>query len=149
MRILGIDFGSARLGVALSDPTGTLATPLGAIHEKDKGQQIERVIALGREHDVTRFVVGIPFEMNGATGSMAETAEKFAAKLERVSGLPVARVDERLTSVEARDIIRTNPSRRRKKRMQRHVKGDVDAVAAAIILQDYLDSRPPRTGGDD
>ena len=135
MRVMGIDFGEARIGIALSDPTGLIATPKLVLAEKDKGRQITRVIELVREYDVQKIVVGIPFHLDGEEGVMATTAEKYAAKLERVSGLEVIRIDERLSSVEAERIMKMTRSKGRKKGL----KQELDMVAAAVILQSYLD----------
>ena len=135
MRVMGIDFGEARIGIALSDPTGLIATPKLVLAEKDKGRQITRVIELAREYDVQKIVVGIPFHLDGEEGVMATTAEKYAAKLERVSGLEVIRIDERLSSVEAERIMKMTRSKGRKKGL----KQELDMVAAAVILQSYLD----------
>ena len=135
MRVMGIDFGEARIGIALSDPTGLIATPKLVLAEKDKGRQITRVIELVREYDVQKIVVGIPFHLDGEEGVMATTAEKYAAKLERVSGLEIIRIDERLSSVEAERIMKMTRSKGRKKGL----KQELDMVAAAVILQSYLD----------
>ena len=132
---MGIDFGEARIGVALSDPTGLIATPKLVLAEKDKGRQISRVIEFARNHDVEKIVVGMPYHLDGSEGTMASIVEKFAAKLERVSGLEVIRIDERLSSVEAERIMKMTRSKRRKKGL----KQDLDMVAAAVILQSYLD----------
>ena len=132
---MGIDFGEARIGVALSDPTGLIATPKLVLAEKDKGRQISRVVEFARNHDVEKIVVGMPYHLDGSEGTMASIVEKFAAKLERVSGLEVIRIDERLSSVEAERIMKMTRSKRRKKGL----KQDLDMVAAAVILQSYLD----------
>jgi len=159
VRILGIDFGLARIGLALSDPTGTVASPLTVLHEKDKGQQIARVVELAREHEVEAFVVGIPYELDGSQGEMAQTAERYAKKLAQVTGLPVARLDERFTSREAERAIqatgrggprgRGGQGRSRKKK-RLGVKDHVDKVAASLILQAYLDAGapPPPAAGE-
>ena len=135
VRVMGIDFGEARIGVALSDPTGLIATPKLVLAEKDKGRQITRVVEMAQDYGVDKIVVGIPYHLDGAAGVMADTAEKFAAKLERVSGLEVIRVDERLSSVEAERIMKMT----RKKSRKKGLKQDLDMVAAAVILQSYLD----------
>lgn len=146
MRILGIDFGLARIGLALSDPTGTVASPLVVVHEKDKGQQIQRVVGIAQEHEVEAFVVGIPYELDGSLGVMGQTAERYAKKLAQVTGLPVARWDERFTSREAERAIkatgRAGGGRSRKKK-RLGVKDHVDKVAASILLQAYLDAGAP------
>ena len=137
-RVMGIDFGEARIGVALSDPTRTLATPLTTLHEKDKGQQIKRTAALMAEHEVTLVVVGIPYRLDGSVGDMAEMAEKFAAKLEQVTGVPVERTDERFSSIAAEGALRMADGGKRKKGKQD--KGRIDQAAAAVLLQEWLDA---------
>jgi len=143
---MGIDFGLARIGVALSDPTRTLASPLTTVHEKDKGAQIRRVVALATEHEVAQVVVGIPYRLDGTVGDIAEVAEKFAAKLEATLDVPVARWDERFSSVTAEDALRVaDTGRRKKKRSRKDEKGRIDAAAAAVLLQEWLDG-PGRAG---
>ena len=135
MRILSVDWGEARIGLALSDPTGTLASPLTTLHEKDKRAQIERVVELAKQHEVVRIIVGIPFTVDGEEGSMARWARKYAEKLERVGGIEVIGVDERYTSVAADFALEAADGGRRRGRD----KGDRDSAAAAIMLQEYLD----------
>lgn len=135
MRILSVDWGEARIGLALSDPTGTLASPLTTLHEKDKRAQIERVVELAKQHEVVRIIVGIPYTVDGEEGSMARWARKYAEKLERVGGVEVIGVDERYTSVAADFALEAADGGRRRGRD----KGDRDSAAAAIMLQEYLD----------
>ncbi len=135
MRILSVDWGEARIGLALSDPTGTLASPLTTLHEKDKRAQIERVVELAKQHEVARIIVGIPYTVDGEEGSMARWARKYAEKLERVGGVEVIGVDERYTSVAADFALEAADGGRRRGRD----KGDRDSAAAAIMLQEYLD----------
>lgn len=136
---MAVDYGLARLGVALSDPTRTLASPLTVLHEKDKGAQINRVVDLAREHGVGRILVGVPVHMDGTNSDMSVMAEKYAAKLERVSGLPVERVDERLTSAAAEELLLDNMRQGRTRR--RALKGEIDKVAATLMLQEWLDAQ--------
>jgi putative Holliday junction resolvase len=133
---MGIDFGQARIGIALSDPTGLIATPRWVLAEKDKGQQIKKVVALIEEYEVEKVVVGIPYHMDGSIGPMAEIAEKYASKLASVCGLEVIRWDERLSSFEALEIMKGN----RRKGRGRPLKETLDMVAAAVILQSFLDA---------
>ena len=137
MRTLGIDFGEARIGLAISDDSGTIAMPLETIETKDKGEQIRRVAARIAEREVTRVVVGLPLEMNGTAGPMAEVVEKFSAKLEATVGLEVVRWDERLTSVAAERAVREMGGRKGKKKKK---KGHLDPIAACLLLQAFLDS---------
>jgi len=135
VRILAVDWGEARIGLAMSDPTGTLASPLTTLHEKDKRAQIERVVEVAREHEVARIVVGIPYKLDGEEGHMARWARKYAEKLERVSGIEVVGYDERFTSVAADFALEAADGGKRRSRD----KGDRDSAAAAILLQEYLD----------
>ena len=132
---MGIDFGEARIGIALSDPTGLIATPKLVLAEKDKGRQISRTVELIAEYDAQKVVVGIPYHLDGSESAMANIAEKFATKLETVSGIEVIRIDERLSSVEAERIMKMT----RKKGRKKSLKQEIDMVAAAVILQSYLD----------
>ena len=101
MRTLGIDWGEARIGLATSDPSGIIASPHGTIAEKDKGAQITRVVTLISELEVKRIVVGMPLELDGTEGPMAQMAGRYASKLAEVTGLPVIPWDERLSSAAA------------------------------------------------
>ena len=141
MRTLGIDFGEARIGLALSDPTGTIAMPLETIETKDKGEQIRRVADRVTEREVTRIVVGLPLEMDGSKGPMAEMVDKFSDKLGGTVGLEVIRWDERLTSVAAERAVREMGGRKGKKRKK---KGHLDPIAACLLLQAFLDSPAAR-----
>jgi putative holliday junction resolvase len=134
-RVLGVDLGSARVGLALSDPLGATAQPLEVIDATDATAQIvERI----RDLEVTEIVVGIPFRLDGSRGPEAEQAEMFAHELEELTGLPVTRWDERLSTVEAERTMRAGGTNARRQR------GVVDKVAAAVVLQAYLESRRQR-----
>jgi len=141
MRLLGIDYGRKRLGLALSDEGGILASPLPArIRSRSETDDIAFLKDLTRERGVERIVVGLPLNMDGSSGEMAEEALRFAALLEGEIGIPVATIDERLTSVEAdRVLIEGGFSRQRRKGLR-------DSLAAVLILQAYLDRL--RTGPD-
>ncbi|HBY60248.1 MAG TPA: Holliday junction resolvase RuvX [Solibacterales bacterium] len=140
-RILALDFGKRRIGLALSDPLGLTAQGLQTLVRTTLREDLAHIGKLAAEREVTRFVVGLPVNMNGTEGPAAARARQFADKLAQFSGLPVDLWDERLTSVEAEELFRelgVSASRRR---------GDVDRVAAAILLQEYLDHhRPPGEG---
>jgi putative Holliday junction resolvase len=140
-RIVGLDVGERRIGVAISDATGTLARPVHAVHTTGlDGDALERaaleLARFGAEEDgVAGVVVGLPRRLDGTATQMTPRVEAFAARLHARAGLPVALQDERLTSREAesRLALREKDWRVRKK--------SLDAAAAAIILQDYLDAR--------
>ncbi|MGD1083659.1 MAG: Holliday junction resolvase RuvX [Verrucomicrobiota bacterium] len=142
MRILGLDHGSKRVGVALSDETACIAQPLEFIAAEPLAACLERIKAIAADRQVGQIVVGLPRNMNGTYGPAAEAARKFAASLEHALGLPVKLWDERLTSVQAnRLLIEAGVSRARRKTK-------VDQSAAAILLQSYLDAAsqtPPAT----
>ena len=130
---MAVDWGEARIGVALSDPTRTLATPLVTLSEKDKGLQIRKVAALVAEHEATLVVVGLPLHLDGRDSASTVTARKFAAKLALViAPIPVELVDERLSSVEAAERL----SETTRKKVDRLA---LDRAAAAVLLQGWLD----------
>lgn len=141
MRILGLDYGSKTVGVAVSDATCLIAQPLETIERKQENklrQTYARIEALIEEHEAGKIVVGLPKMMNNTEGSRVKATREFAADLERRTGLPVIFVDERLTTVEANRILEATGvcvSGR---------KEHIDKMAAAIILQSYLDREAHR-----
>ena len=135
MTVMGIDLGDTRTGVAFSDPTGLLAGQPQVIVEKDRARLIERLVSLIREKGVQEVALGLPRNMDGTQGERALLARQLGEELERRAGVPVELWDERRTTVDAHRILLEN-GRRGKKR-----KNTVDAVAATLILQGYLDFR--------
>ncbi|HYZ90999.1 MAG TPA: Holliday junction resolvase RuvX [Actinomycetota bacterium] len=133
-RVLGVDFGTVRVGLAISDPEGITAQPLEVL----EGADPKTVAARARELDAEEIVVGIPLRMDGTRGPEVEVAEAFARALESESSLPVHRWDERLTTVQAERAMRAGGKKTRSQR------GVVDKVAAALILGAYLESRRSR-----
>lgn len=131
-RILGLDVGDSRIGVALSDPMGILASPLTIINRTDEKADIEAVIALARQHEVGRIIVGLPLSMDGSRGKQADKVRDFEVALIRHTGVPVEFWDERLSTVSAKRMVRL--VRKKTERGTRY-----DAMAAAVILQGYLD----------
>lgn len=141
---MGVDWGAARIGLAVSDETQTLASPHSTLHDKDKGRQITRVVELAQALDVVGFVVGLPLQLDGAEGDVARWSTKYSEKLERVSGLTVARIDERYSSVEAAErLAEAGGNRRKKSETVQQWKGRIDAAAATVLLQEWLDTRGP------
>ena len=124
-RVLALDFGDARCGAALSDPTGTLATPLDAIENPDTRRGIDRVARLVRAREVDRVVVGLPISLSGEEGPQAAHTREWAAKLAERLDVPVELHDERLTTRQAE---RSGGS------------ADLDSRAAAHLLEAYLAS---------
>jgi len=134
VRILGIDYGRRRLGLALSDEGEILASPLAVYARSKLDQDLAFLAYLIEEREVKKIVLGLPRNMNGSCGEMEQEVLAFAAALHEASSLPVDTFDERLTSVEAeRVLIQANLSRKRRKTQR-------DSLAAVLILQGYLDS---------
>lgn len=140
MIILGVDLGSARTGVAVCDKTELLATPLEVIQERDRTRLAERLTALAAERKAEAFVLGLPRNMDGSEGGSAAAAREFGAALAEMSGLPVEFSDERGTTLTAHNLLNDVNARGKRR------KAAVDAVAATLILQNYLDMRRMRRG---
>ena len=138
MRILAIDLGDARTGIAISDPTGTLTGTALTIQSWNEDEVLSRICELAKDYDVGELVLGHPVNMDGTLGPRSEKCREFGRRLEEVSGLPVILWDERRTSVEAHQILSGNG-----KRTKKH-KSEVDAVAASLILEGYLQYRSSR-----
>ena len=134
MRILAVDLGLARTGIAVSDPGGMIAAPVGTIAERHMDVLLQKVAAAAAEQKAEAIVVGHPRNMDGTRGESAQRAEAFAAALGETTGLPVNLWDERLTTASAIGYLSMTDTRGKKR------KAVVDTVAATIILQDYLDS---------
>jgi putative Holliday junction resolvase len=135
-RVLGVDVGTVRVGVALSDPTGTLASPLETLRRAKNLSDVDRLAALVVEHEVTEVVVGEPVHLSGASGASAADAANYAQELaDRIPDVPVNLIDERLSTVTAASHLREGGIDSRK---QRPV---IDQAAAVVILQQFLDSR--------
>ena len=145
MRALGLDLGSKRIGVAVSDSDGRVATPIEVVQRSGNRQVEHRVLAdLAEEWEVEAVVVGIPYSLDGSTGPMAQAMAAEAAELARVlgagSGVPVETYDERLTTVTAERTLREQDLRAPQRRTV------VDMVAAAVMLQGWLDARREANG---
>ena len=148
MRIIALDVGDRRIGVAVSDPTGMLASPLTVIERNGDADMAaaDAVIALAREHSAGEIVVGIPYLMSGRTGSQAHITLEFADALAALADIPIRRVDERLSSAQAERMLAQAGGAGERKGGRGHGsgnggKGRIDAAAAAVILQAYLDAR--------
>ena len=134
MRILGIDYGHKRLGLALSDEGETLASPLAVYQRRDLDRDLAFLAQLVEEKEVGRIVVGLPRNMDGSLGEMAQKVLAFVDTLKKKTHLPVDTFDERLSTAEAeRVLIQANLSRKRRKNLK-------DSLAAVLILQGYLES---------
>ncbi len=138
MRIMAIDYGDARTGIAISDPTGFLAGYTEVIHSR-KGEQVcARLAALKEQYQVEELVMGFPRNMDGTEGPRAELYRAFAGQVEEATGLKPVLWDERRTTIEAHDILHASG-----KKMKKHKK-TVDAVAATLILEGYLTRKRAR-----
>ena len=137
MRTLAIDIGKRRIGVAVSDPLGMVARPVETVQSVSLNADVARVAEIARELEAELIVVGDPIHMSGDPGTMSTRAHRFGEMLAEVSGLPVDYCDERLTTVEAQRILQDSGVPPKKARQQ------IDAVAAAVILQSYLNTKKP------
>ena len=135
MVIMSVDFGDARTGIAVCRKSEMIASPVCVIAEKDFDKCIEKTAALAKEQRVQQVVVGYPKNMNGTIGERAEKCRLFAEKLEELVGCPVRLWDERCTTVSAHSALNVTNTRGKKR------KAVVDAVAAVIILESYLEYR--------
>jgi putative Holliday junction resolvase len=135
MRILAIDYGSQRIGLALSDPTGTLARPLPFLPAKSDNKLAREIVALAQKEEVKLLILGLPRHMNGSLGEAATKVQAFAVELGKATSLPIKLIDERLSTVQAS---RQLQEAGRNSRAQR---GRIDSEAAAVLLQGYLDTQ--------
>ena len=132
MRIMGIDYGDARTGVAVSDLLCSIVGSTCVVPSRNTEKAIVDIVKLARENDVGRIVVGLPKNMDGTEGPRAELCREFAEKLREATGLEVAMWDERRTTVEAHNILSQHNYHGKKR------KNTVDAVAASLMLEGYL-----------
>ena len=135
MKIMAVDYGDARTGIAVCDRTEFLASPVGTIEERDFKNLIQKVAYMAEQYEVKEIVVGLPINMNGSKGPRAEKAEIFANALNEMTDIPVNLWDERLTTVSAHNILNETNVRGKKR------KSVIDTVSATLILEGYLDYR--------
>lgn len=134
-RIVGLDYGERRLGVAVSDPLGTIALPLRTLTVENEADAVRQVAEVCREREADTLVVGLPVSLDGTENVMAEKVRAFVARLEDALNVPIELWDERLsTSFAERVLLEADMSRKKRK-------GRRDRIAAQVILQGYLDSR--------
>ena len=132
MRVMGIDYGDARTGIAISDMLCSIVGSTTVIHSKGRTKTVEEICGLIKEHGVGELVMGLPRNMDGTEGARAELCREFGAILQEATGLEVHFWDERRTTVEAHNILSQHNYHGKKR------KNTVDAVAAALILEGYL-----------
>ena len=141
MRILAVDPGSKRVGLALSDPTETIAQPLDTIAAEPGDTLASRLAETARFHGAGRIIVGLPLRLDGSHGPEAAAARRLASRIGHESGLPVELVDERLTSVAAERALITGGVKREQRRAA------IDRVAATMLLQNHLELRRRQKSG--
>jgi len=139
MRVIGLDIGERRIGVALSDPTATIASPLEVLVITDAESAYAAIARLVNHHQADEVVLGMPYSLSGVAGPAAENTRKFVNEISRRLQVRVVTWDERLSTVAAERSMRETGVKRRKRENLR------DAIAAALILQSYLDSRHSRS----
>ncbi len=135
MRVLAVDYGDARTGIAVSDLLCSIVGSTAVIHSRNQEKTIAQILEIIKEKEVGELVVGLPRNMDGTEGTRAQLCREFADKLTQASGLPVAMWDERRTTVEAHQILSDHNYHGKKR------KNTVDAVAASLILEGYLGYR--------
>jgi putative pre-16S rRNA nuclease len=153
--ILGIDYGRARIGLAIADAETAMSRPLDTLERINRNEDMRRLREIIRDHGVKQIVVGLPLRLDGTRGEMAEEAQRLAERVRKQFGVPVEMVDERLSSWEAERLLEEQSGRRMRKSLPAHVSPahankmkkidgtrTVDAMAAAVILKEYLAMRP-------
>ncbi len=133
-RLLGLDLGEKRIGVAISDETATLARPVMTLTRASKKEDFAKLAALCAEQQIEMIVVGLPKTLRNEEGPQARRVRRYAAELHAALNLPIEFWDERFSSVEARDLITLTGRKTNRK-------GEIDAAAAAVILQEYLNAQ--------
>lgn len=132
MKIMAVDYGDARTGLAVCDRTEMLASPIGVIEEKNFTALADKVSYMAAEYDVKEIIVGLPKNMDGSVGSRAQKCELFAEEVRKRVEIPVKMWDERRTTIAATNILNETNTRGKKR------KATIDAVAATLILESYL-----------
>jgi|SRR5580700_752877 putative Holliday junction resolvase len=144
--ILGIDYGRARIGLALADARTALPRPLDTLQRINRNEDMRRLREIVRTHAVKQIVVGLPLRLDGSRGEMAEEAARFGERIRKQLGIPVEMVDERLTSWEAERLLEDHSgkvfhddAKTSHKKRRESTRASVDAMAAAVILKEYLE----------
>ena len=133
-RILGLDIGERRIGVALSDAMNIIAMGMDTIDRKNEKNVVEKIKKIVEQHDVSKIIVGMPFNMNGTKGDSARSVESFIESLKKEIFVEIEFLDERLTTVQGERILLEADISRAKRRLS------IDKISSQIILQTYLDS---------
>jgi putative Holliday junction resolvase len=139
-RVLSVDLGKRRIGLAISDAEGLSAQPLDALQRRTLADDLKRICAIAKDRKTRRILVGLPLHMDGRESPMSEECRRFAGKLGEASGLPVEMHDERLTSVEAEEMLRAR-GWSLERLLKEKKKGTVDRLAAAVLLEDWMSAQ--------
>jgi putative Holliday junction resolvase len=134
MRLLGIDYGDARIGLSVSDGLGLIAVPMKTYNSVSMRKDADYILSVIKEKGITAVVLGLPVNMDGTIGARAQKTEAFGRVIEKISGVPVVYKDERLTTVYAERSLKESGASLKK------MKEAVDSVSAQVILQSYLDT---------
>jgi putative holliday junction resolvase len=145
-KILAVDYGRARIGLAIAEAPLGIAQPLGTLERTNRNEDMRRLRELVRDHAAKLILVGLPLRLDGSRGEMADEAGRFAQRMRKQIGVPVEMVDERLTSWEAERLLEEEFGRKSKRLEAASKKSDaekftVDSLAATIILREYLERR--------
>jgi putative Holliday junction resolvase len=140
-KILALDYGRTKIGMALADAQARIAAPFATLARINRNEDMRRLRELARQEKVQQIVVGLPLRLDGTQGDMAEEVTRFAQRVRKQLGVPVELVDERLTSWEAERILEEELGRKKTSRVA-DTKYTVDAVAAMVILREYLSRQP-------
>lgn len=132
MKIMAVDYGDARTGLAVCDRTEMLASPVGVVEERDFSALATKVAYMAIEYDVKEIIVGLPKNMDGSSGNRAQKCELFVEEIAKFTEIPIKLWDERRTTIEATNILNVTNTRGKKR------KATIDAVAATLILEGYL-----------
>jgi putative Holliday junction resolvase len=151
-KILAVDYGRARIGLAIAEAPQGMAQPLGTLQRINRNEDMRRLRELVRGQQVKLILVGLPLRLDGSRGEMAEETERFAQRIRKQIGVPVEMADERLTSWQAERLLEEEFGRKSKQvdgasKKKDIAKFTVDSVAATIILREYLAANQSRTGG--
>jgi putative Holliday junction resolvase len=140
-RLLALDLGERRIGVAVSDPTRTLARPLTVIVRASRQTDFDAIAQLVNDYQVERVIVGLPLSLDGSEGPQARQVRRYAERLAQALTVPIELWDERYSTVTAAEVLRAKGKRRRRRGNRQQERGKLDATAAAVFLQTYLDDR--------
>lgn len=148
-RVLALDIGERRIGVAVSDPTGTVARPLTTIVRRSRQADWQAISQLVDEYAVERVLIGLPLSLDGSEGPQARQVRRYAERLASALTVPLEFWDERYSSLTAEEILRSRRPRKMGRKQRQRARAEIDATAAAVFLQAFLDARAALDDPDD